>query len=321
MNDTNYDGNIIGGDETGVIPVDDDTDVTAMNEEGSDNDEASVAGNLLELLSRMHGMMPDSDDDDDDEDDDMDADDFHNKAVDRARRGKNREAAEICMKGLKKHPFSVDLLADTIMYSSKAGDMATAAKHYAMLKGNVPYQRWNWRAFTFSFDYLLKEDPSANEKECRDIIANYKKFLAYEEKACMAESELEAALGNADTSMHVLEEAIRNHSNASQCALRLADMQMDRGLYEEVLNTTNYGIAASAEAQPSINIPYLYFIRALAKDHILHKKECGGEPITTEEVDALREEYGLLLSEFPELRRHAHIIQTRVKMLKFVKTR
>ena len=113
----------------------------------------------------------------------------------------------------------------------------------------------------------------------------------------MAESELEEALGNAESSMNVLKEAIRTYANASQCALRLADMQMDRGLFADVLATANYGIAASAEVQPTINVPYLYYIRALAKDYLLHKKEYSGEPVTKDELEGLKEEYALLLSE------------------------
>lgn len=119
--------------------------------------------------------------------------------------------------------------------------------------------------------------------------------------------------------MSVLKEAIRTQANASQCALRLADMQMDRGLFADVLTTTNYGIAASAETQPSINIPYLYYIRALAKDHLLHKKEFAGEHVSKDELETLKAEYELLISEFPELMRHAHTIKMRAKMLKFVK--
>ena len=135
----------------------------------------------------------------------------------------------------------------------------------------------------------------------------------------MAESELEMALGNSERSMSVLEAAIAARENASQCALRLADMQLDRGLYENVIATTNYGIAASAETQPSINVPYLYYIRALAKDHLIHKKECNGEVVEQKEVDALSAEYDLMLSEFPELMCHAHTIKMRAKMLKFMK--
>lgn len=286
----------------------------------SDDDNASETGNLFEILSRMRELTDDEDDDDDYDNSGMDANDYHNKAVEYACRGKNKQATKICMDGLKHFPINVDLLADTIKYSSEAGDMDTACEHYKILKKSVPLQRWNWRAYTFSCDYLIGTDPVANEKECRMIIENYKKYIPYEEKACMAESELEMALGNYARSMSVLEEAICTHENASQCALRLADMQLDRGLYEKVIATTNYGIAASAEAQPSINIPYLYYIRALAKDYILHKRECNAEEIKQEEVNALSSEYEMLLNEFPELIRHAHNIKMRVKMLKFMKT-
>lgn len=287
----------------------------------SDDDNESEVDNLFELLSRMEELTGGDEEEDDDYDNSgMDANDYHNKAVGYACRGKNKQAAEICIEGLKHFPISVDLLADTIKYSSEAGDMDTAYEYYAILKKSVPLQRWNWRAYTFSCDYLIETDPVANEEECRMIIESYKKYIPYEEKACMAESELEMALGNYARSMSVLEEAIRTHENASQCALRLADMQLDRGLYEKVIATTNYGIAASAEVQPSINIPYLYYIRALAKDHILHKRECNDVEIKQEEVNALSVEYEMLLNEFPELMRHAHTIKMRVKMLKFMKT-
>lgn len=307
---------------------DDATDISVGSEVeeviGSvETDEENLSrGNLLEFLSRIGEIMPDIGDENEEDksNKDMDADSYHNKAVERARHKRNREAAEICMEGLQKFPLSVDLLADVIKYSSDAGDKKNADKHYAILKEKVPFHRWNWRAFTFVFDYLLADDSFFNECECRLIVENYKKYLEYEEKSLMAESQLEAALGNMENSMNVLKNAISTHSNASQCALRLADMQMDRGLYEDVLVTTNYGIAASAEVQPSINIPYLYYLRTLAKDHILHRKECNGETITKEELDELRNEYELLISEFPELLCHMHTIKMREKMLKFVKT-
>lgn len=287
----------------------------------SDDNDAD-ANNLLELLSRMKGILDDDDDNDDTEEDyeenGMDADDYHNKAVEHACHGKYKRATEICLDGLMHFPLNVDLLSDTIKYSAEAGDLEVAAKHYAILKKTVPVQCWNWRAFTFAFDYLLEDDPIANEEECRIIVENYKKYIPYEEKAYMAESELEMSLGNSEHSMKILEEAIASRENASQCALRLADMQLDRGLYEKVIATANYGIAASAETQPSINVPYLYYIRTLAKDHILHKKECNNEAVEKREVDALTAEYELMLSEFPELMCHAHTIKMRTKMLKFM---
>ena len=185
MNNSIFDENTF---ETGIssepITEDEDTITTVEGEEDQDEGNMMPEG-FLDFLSHMSGMMSSDDDDDDDDNEasDMDADDIHNKAVEYARRGKSREAAEICMKGLTTFPLNVDLLADTIKYSSEAGEMGTATKHYNTLKEKVPFQRWNWRAFTFAFDFLMKENPIANECECRSIVENYKVVLPYEERA------------------------------------------------------------------------------------------------------------------------------------------
>lgn len=302
-------------DNVEVIDSDEMTESSAPGEDRSDIDFQELLSQMKELVSDLDGQ-----DDGDVIDNNMDADDYHNQAVDYARHNKYGMAANLCREGLKKFPLNVDLLADTIKYSADAGDMEIAAEFFTILSEKVPYKRWNWRAFTFSVDYLLQSDPVGNEDNCRTIIMTYRHCLPYEEKADMAESELEEALGNREESMHVLENAIHIHTNACQCALRLADMQMDRGLYEDVITTANYGIAASADPQPSINVPYLYLIRALAKDYILHKKECDGENVSPDEVVALKDEYELLLNEFPRLMHFESTIKTRVKMLKFVKT-
>jgi len=279
---------------------------------------------FLKFMARMGaGISDDCDNDDDEEESDsgMDADDYHNKACDYARRGRTKQAADVCLKGLKHFPMNVDLLADTVKYSSDSGDMKTAAKYYAILKNSIPFSRWNWRAYTFSIDYLLGENPSENEAECRMLVDNYKKFIPYEEKSCMAESELEMAVGNSERSMEVLVDAIATRSNASQCALRLADMQMDRGMFEAVVNTANYGIAASAEAQPSINVPYLYYLRALAKDHLIHKKEYVHHAVSCEEVREMEKEYNLLLEKFSrQMIRYGSNIRMRISMLAFIRT-
>lgn len=307
-----------------------DTDETGMPDISADT------ASLFELLSRMKGMTPtageedDEDmsdfDDEDDEDNDapnQDADDFHNEAVDYARRGRYRQAAAICMRGLKFFPKNVDLLADTVKYSASAGDQATADRYFQILRNSIPFSRWNWRAYNFTLDYLIESDPAAHEQECRLILANFRQSLPYEERTFVTESELESALGNHERAMEVLAEAIHTRSNACMSALNLADMQLERGLYAEVVKTASYGIAAAADPQPSINIPYLYYIRALAKDHLLHRRALGlegeeAESVTVEEVEAMRKEYELMLSEFPELRRHAGNIQMRLRMLKFL---
>lgn len=287
----------------------------------AEDEKSESLGSILDLLSQMRGLSSDDDDDDDSDDSDddngMDADDYHNKAVEYARRDKYKRASNFCIEGLKRYPMNVDLLADTIKYSSKSGDMRVADTHYLMLR-KLPFCRWNWRAFTFSCDYLLESDPVENEEEIRLLVKQYKSVLPYEEKACMAESELENALGNHEQSMNVLADSIQHYTNASQCALHLADMQFERGMYADVVNTCNYGIAASAEPQPSINIPYLLLLRVMSKDHLLITKANHGT-VKASEVNAIRDEYKLLLEEFPhQMMRHSGAIEARRSVLKFI---
>jgi len=91
-------------------------------------------------------------------------------------------------------------------------------------------------------------------------------------------------------------------------------------MYEDAIRTANYGMAASAMIQPTTNIAYLYLVRALAKDALLHMKQYRGETIEKAEVDELSQEYLNIASEFVELRGRLGLIMKRNSMLKFLKT-
>lgn len=280
----------------------------------NDGDEDSE---LMDFLRRVAESHLDDSSNDDTEAEGMDANEYHNKAVDYARRSNYARAVQVCKRGLKFFPNDIDLLADTIKYSCETGDLKTAKEFYERLI-TLPRTSWNWRAYTFCFDYLVL-DPINNEENCRTLIKDYKVFIPYEEKAYMSESELEAALGNQNRSMMVLVEAIDKLPNAPQCALRLADMQLDRGLFDAVLKTCNYCLSASCEVQPSINIPYLLLVRALAKDALLHKRFANEEHVDQEEIDVLLKEYAALREDFPEMARHSRVIHIREKCLKVLK--
>ena len=247
----------------------------------------------------------------------MDASDYHNVSVHLAETGRNRKATEICSEGLSRFPGNIDLTADAVYYSVKCGEMETAAEYYAQLK-EKPYVHWNWRAFTFSLDYLRADGAAKNEAESRALIAQFRQVLPYEEKAALAESNLEEALGNADTAMQVLEDAIRKYSNAPQCALRLADMQFDRGMFREAKQTALYGIAASAAPQPAVNVPYLRLLATLAEDHILHMKAAKGETVSRAEIEHLTHAYHLMKKKMPISFAFRELICTRTALLAFL---
>lgn len=305
------------------------------NEDGEITEEK--IDELMELLQMFEGSQASSgnaadvdDDVDDDDDDEMmmdleenpdaaekSASQWHNDAVALARAGNYGRAVQMCMNGLKAFPNDVDLLADTIKYSSDCGRQEIAEEYYGRLL-KIPRGSWNWRAYIFSLDYL-NMNAAANEAASRQLIADGKRYLPYEEKVYMCESELESKLGNQEQSMAILKEALQRLTNAPLCALHLVDMQMERGLYRQVIETADYGISASCEVQPSINIPYLLLVRTLAQDAILHQRKAAKETVTAEEIDALHTAYGVLKSEFPELLRFGRVITTRQKCLNFMK--
>lgn len=121
-----------------------------------------------------------------------------------------------------------------------------------------------------------------------------------------------------DRLLDIIKNFIQHYSNAPLCALHLADMQFARGMYKDVVKTCNYGIAASAEPRPSINTPYLLLLRVMSKDHILVAK-ANHETVNISEVNAIRDEYKLLLEEFPhQMMLHSGAIEERRSILKFV---
>ena len=78
---------------------------------------------ILEMLSQMRDPSTDDADDDFDNDDNvMDADDYHNKACDMARRGNYKRASNFCMEGLKRYPNLV------------SRDVTSLRKHQQMIE-------------------------------------------------------------------------------------------------------------------------------------------------------------------------------------------
>lgn len=293
----------------------------SRNENPEDSNDA--LDEMLRMLAEARAQSDDDQDeyDEDDEDDrevgestDKDADDYHNEAVRLANRDQYKRAVNVCLQGLEHWPDNVDLLADVIKYAVNCGMLGVAEMYFQLLGQRQPRKRWNWRAYTFSLDYLMLK-PEENEKICRELIKDYQSSFPADEKSRVAEAELEDALGNPKRAMEVLTRALEQLPNAPQCALRLADKQMDCGMYDVVVKTCNYGLAASCAAQPAIYAPYLLLLRTLATDALLHRKAA----VTSGEIADLDQQYALLEECFPTLcSRYDRSVTTRRKILRFM---
>lgn len=230
-------------------------------------------------------------------DDCNDAEDYHNEAAGYAKNNDVKTAAKICSKGLEVFPDNINLLADMVKFSADYGDFTTAETYYARLKEH-PYKCWTWSAFTYAIHYLLSKDVIAIEEECRMLISKFMSVFPYNPDAYEKLYLLETAVGNHDKAFEVLTKTVGEYNNAETCALHLADLLLERGMYSELKDICLYGIAASASPQPSIRTPYLSYLMNLADDHMLWIRAREHDKITAAEVDRVRNKYLSLVKRF-----------------------
>lgn len=207
------------------------------------------------------------------------ADDFHNFCVNYAARGDYESACDLLEIGLQQHEQSTDLLADYLQYGIKCGREEECKKCYERLN-SIPRGRWTWRSFDFSIDYLkilasrLTDDKLIEEKkgEMLTLAEEFQNKLPYDEQPFLAKAEIYEFFDLSEDVATTLEIAIDKLKVSPKCCLKYSDLMLERGCYDEVIATTRRGIVASAQDQETINIGYLFYLSALAKDALIHER-------------------------------------------------
>ena len=207
---------------------------------------------------------------------DGDANDFHNFAVNFARRNDKCTACKILERGIDKYPYNVDLLADYLAYGYECDEKIKCKEYYNRLR-KTPAAKMTWRGYDFAIDYLLHlVDNASTDKEVESLRERieertwaYKKRFPNNEDGYLTEAQVFLKFGEENRAIQVLKEAI-DKCAAPKCCLRYAEIMMTKGKYDEVISIALKGISVSAQEQPSINVPYLFYLSGLAKDAQIH---------------------------------------------------
>lgn len=208
------------------------------------------------------------------------SDEYHNFCVNYAGRGDYESACDLLEIGLGQHPLSTDLLADYMQYGVKCGRSENARKYYERLM-EIPKERWTWRSFDFTIDYLKAEttlisnheEIERRKEQMLSLADAFHKQMPFDEQPFLAKAEIFEFFGDTINYTATLKDAIQNVKVAPKCCLKYSDTMLERGEYSEVIATTKKGVIASAQDQASINIGYLFYISALAKDALIHENE------------------------------------------------
>ena len=215
-----------------------------------------------------------------------DADDWHNFAVDIARKDLYDLACDLLECGLVIYPKNIDLLADYLQYGTSCGRADKCRDYYKVLS-KIPKIRWGWRGYSFSVNYLTYLwERSDSEKELErlqtemlNISEAFRKNLPYDEESYRCEADIYKLLHKKKEEENVLREALENIKIAPKCALRLSDLLFDRGDYEEALVQIQRGLRDAMQTQRSVSDGYLYYLMGLTKMALAQQSD---SPITEE---------------------------------------
>ena len=194
------------------------------------------------------------------------ADDFHNFTVSISKIScDNRGALQIAEEGLKLHSDNTDLLADAILYGRNCGEREDCATWYKKLLG-IDQSAWTWRAFSFSIDYLLDEYASkrTTAEEILTLVSDYQKYKPDEEDAWLSEYDFYNSTNNRAKGMEALEAADKKFKFCPKCWLRLADIKMDDGLYDEAEPFIKK-LKRNPKSGESVNMSYVFLLDGLCR--------------------------------------------------------
>lgn len=205
--------------------------------------------------------------------------DYHNLAVDCAKHDDFDLACTIIERGLQKTPYSVDLLADMIRYRLDNGEYEKCEAPYQKLK-SLDMSFWNWRAFSFSLDYLIAKPKveKASLALSEEIIRCADSFTQkwgddpqYADQAYFDCAMVDRECGSKKMAREIelLRKPMDNGYNAPKCALRLADIYFKSQKYKETLEMLQICAKNAFSPQPDINGGYTFLLTALTKATML----------------------------------------------------
>jgi tetratricopeptide (TPR) repeat protein len=141
--------------------------------------------------------------------------------------------------GINNFPKDIDLIAYFLrcgICSSEYRSQCT--KYYDVLLG-IPKEKWTWRAYDFSIDYLRicqkteNDENSEKDKEIVNLLEEFKKRFELEsDRPYLAYAEYYHSIQQFDQELKMLEIAVNKKDNLSRCSFRLAEIYIRKGKFK-----------------------------------------------------------------------------------------
>lgn len=146
--------------------------------------------------------------------------------------------------------------------------------------------------------------------EAKDLAVEFAKALPFEERAYKACATVLQAQGLFTDEEEYLQKLVRGSQDADykglplnkmgiplpMCAMRYAEILLERGDYNEASEVADLGIGWTAQAQPSCRIGYFLYIEALCADALMFEAAKQNDRQLREEVVRVAKLYELAIS-------------------------
>lgn len=207
-----------------------------------------------------------------------DADSLHNLAVEYARMGIFDAACMFLEKGLhtRKMGRNIDLLADYIKYTVSADESTLdKAQIYYEKLCSISRERWNWRAYEFSIDYLLfcldtgNEERESEEDIYQKIIKHANDYRKHFEdhpkrdRAYYTLANVYSSRNEYKKMLNLLTKALQGKRRMPLCAMKLAEYYFKIGNYEKSTEYVELCKVMEIDVEQDMKFGYSYLISAL----------------------------------------------------------
>lgn len=205
--------------------------------------------------------------------------DYHNLSVVLSRAGYPSLSCMVLENGINTYFGSVDLLADYLEYSIECEKHKDGKKYFDLLQ-KIPKEKWTWRAYDFSIDYLVFVDKitpnSLHNDLIIELINQYKTAFYNDERAYLSEANFYQKTEK-QKSIQVLIQGIENVHIAPLCCLNLAKLYFDEGEYYEANKVLSKCKEYSLHMNEENDIGNVFYLSTLCKMAIYYLENAQGK--------------------------------------------
>lgn len=250
---------------------------------------------------------------------------YHNFVMDLFRVGDFDLALQICEYALSNAPYNRDMLGDAIRACGGSSQFEKGDSYLERAR-TIPLNRWSFRLFLYSVDFLktkLSAYPLDENlySEALELVDEYIKNLPFDEHGYNQKAELLVMMNQREQAIAELKSCIfdvqpdtrdvRSELITAQCCVTLLNILNDSNDYDFIIQVCEKGLRNTTQEQPSAAIGFFVYRKALALDAKAHSENFT---IPTTIDNALR--FYQSAYDLNQDREYAHTIEQRYAVLR-----